>query len=211
MPSLRPFRFVLLALAGVLLAGGLLLATPACQTLRQVANLRNVNFAIEAVEEAELAGVDLSSIQGRSDVGVGELGRVGAALAQGRMPLAFTLVLGAQNPAENEVAARLVEMDWTLLLEDRETISGTFNQEVLLPAGETKSVPIEMRLDLLQFFDRGGQDLLDLALAVAGLGGEPKNIKLRARPSIDTPVGPVRYPRPITIDVGELGSGKGGL
>lgn len=192
------------ALAGVL-ALGVLVALPACQTLRQVANLRNVDFAIDDVENAELAGIQLDRIRNPNDVNLAELGQLGTALARGELPMRFTLMLGANNPAENQVDARLVEMDWTLLLEGRETISGTFNRNVLLPSGQVTTVPIEMRLDLLDFFERGGQDLLELALSVAGIGGEPKNVSLRARPTIDTPLGPIRYPRPITIDVGEVG------
>ena len=190
--------------AGLLFASTLL-ALPACQTLRQVANLRNVDFAIDDVDNAELAGIPLDQIQGPNDVRFSDLGRLGTALARGEMPMRFTLMLGANNPAENEMDARLVRMDWTLLLENRETISGTFNKNVVLPAGQVTTVPIEMRLDLLDFFERGGQDLLELALSVAGVGGEPKNVSLRARPSINTPIGPIQYPQPITIQVGELG------
>jgi hypothetical protein len=202
---LRLRRRAAVALAGVLVLGPLLLALPACRALRQMANLRNVEFAIDDVERAELAGIDLDDIRQPEDVDVGDFGQLGIALAQGEMPMSFTLVLGANNPAENEADARLVNMDWTLLLEDRETISGTFNDNVLLPAGQTTRVPIDIRLDLLRFFDRGGQDLLELALNVAGVGGEPKNVSLRARPTVETPVGPIEYPQPITIEVGEVG------
>ena len=195
----------------VVLFLGALAALPACQTLRQVANLRNVDFAIEDVNNAVLAGLRLDDIRDPGDVDFGDLGRLGTALARGEMPMRFTLVLGANNPAENGVDARLVEMDWTLLLEDRETISGTFNQNILLPSGQTTRVPIDLRLDLLEFFERGGSDLLELALSVAGVGGEPKNVSLRARPTINTAVGPIQYPRPITIDVGEVGGENGGL
>lgn len=197
-------------LAG-LLAAGALLAAPGCQTLRQVANLRNVDFTIDDVQNADLAGIRLDQFQSPDDVSFVDLGRLGTALAQGEMPLRFTLMLGADNPAENEVDARLVEMDWTLLLEDRETISGTFNRNVVLPSGQHTRVPVEMQLDLLDFFERGGQDLLELALSVAGVGGEPKNISLRAQPTIDTAIGPIKYPRPITINVGEVGGDDGGL
>ena len=195
------------ALAGMLMLSAFA-AWPGCRALRQAANLRQVDFAIDDVERAQLAGVSLDEVRNPNDVRIGDFARLGTALAQGELPMEFTLMLGAENPAENGQTARLMGMDWTLLLEDQETISGTFDKNVRLPAGQTKTVPVEMRLDLLEFFDRGGRDLLELALSVAGVGGEPTGVSLRARPRIDTPVGPIEYPRPITIDVGEVGDGE---
>jgi hypothetical protein len=96
-------------------------------------------------------------------------------------------------------------MDWTLFLEDRETISGTFDQDILLPAGQRTDVPIPIRLDLVDFFGRNLSDLVDLALAVSGQGGQSKDIKLMARPTIDTPIGPIQYPQPITIVARNVG------
>ena len=200
----HPRRWGAAALAGMFLLSAVA-ALPGCRALRQVANLRQVDFAIDDVERAQLAGIRLDDVRDPDDVNFRDLGRLGTALAQGELPMEFTLMLGAENPSANGRTARLVGMDWTLLLEDRETISGTFNENVRLPAGQVTTVPIEMRLDLLDFFDRGGRDLLELALNVAGIGGEPKDVRLRARPRIDTPVGPIEYPRPITIDVGEVG------
>ena len=192
----------LFALGLFLLFGALL---PGCQTLQQVANLRQVDFSIDDVERASLAGVDLGRVRSADDLRASDLLRLTRAVAGGEAPLAFTLVLGADNPAENSADARLVQMDWTLFLDDRETVSGTFDQNVLIPSGERRAVPIPMRLDLVEFFDRGAQDLVELALAVAGEGGE-KNVRLRARPTIDTPLGPIRYPQAITI----LSQGVGG-
>jgi len=207
--SRRLRRRAAVAVASVLVLAPMLLALPACRQLRQVANLRNIDFAIDDVERAELAGVNLSDIRDPDDVGFGDFGQLGVALAQGELPMSFTLVLGAKNPTENEADARLTRMDWTLLLDDRETISGTFDEQVVLPAGQTRSVPIDIRLDLLEFFERGGPDLLQLALNVAGIGGAPQNVSLRAQPTISTPLGPIEYPNPITIDVGEVGSEGG--
>jgi hypothetical protein len=203
--SLRLRRRAAVAAASLLLLAPLALSLSACRQLRQVANLRNVDFAIDDVERAELAGIDLGDIRDPDDVDFGDLGQLGVALAQGELPMNFTLMLGAKNPTENETDARLTRMDWTLLLEDRETVSGTFDERVVLPAGQTTRVPIDIRLDLLEFFERSGPDLLQLAFNIAGVGGAPKDVSLRAQPTISTPLGPIDYPNPITIDVGEVG------
>jgi len=105
----------------------------------------------------------------------------------------------AENPASNPVQARLVKMEWTLFLRDRRTISGVFDENLVMPPGEPTDIPVAIQLDLLEFFDEGAKDLVDLALAVAGWGDVPKDVSLRVTPTIDTPLGPIRYPEPITV------------
>jgi hypothetical protein len=67
-----------------------------------------------------------------------------------------------------------------------------------------------IELDLVDFFDRNLRDLVELALSISGQGGEPKNVSLQATPTIDTPIGEMEYPRPITILSRDVGSEQGG-
>lgn len=184
----------------------LVVSLSGCQTLREVANLRNVSFALDRVGDASLAGIDLRRVSSYQDLTAGDVLRLTQAVTRNELPLAFTLHLNAENPPENDVQARLVEMDWTLLVDDSETVSGLFDDNIVLPPGEARDVPIPIRLDLVEFFDGGAQDLLELALAIAGQNGAPKRIQLRATPTIDTAIGPIRYPQPITIASRDVGS-----
>jgi hypothetical protein len=182
-----------------------------CQTLREIASLRQVDFDIDRVSQANLAGVALDRIQSYSDLRATDLIRITTGIAQKNLPLNFTLHLRAENPATNDVQARLVGMDWTLFIEDRQTVSGVFDRAILLPPGQPTDVPITISLDLYDFFERNAPDLVELALAVTGQGGSPRNIRLDAVPVIDTPLGPIRYPNPITIlsrDVGAAPEGR---
>jgi len=121
-----------------------------------------------------------------------------SAIADGQMPLAFTVHVAAQNPSENDQNARLTELDWRLFLDDKETIAGKFDREVVIPPGEPTDIPISMELDLVDFFDGNLREIVNLALALGG-EGEPTNVKLRARPTIQTAIGPIRYPNEIMI------------
>jgi hypothetical protein len=121
------------------------------------------------------------------------------AVSREELPLEIRLQVLAENPADNTVDARLVRMDWTLLLHDRETLSGVFDGDVLLPPGEPRTFPVDVTLNLLDFFEGGARDLLELALSLSGRGGEPGNVVLEATPVVQTPLGPIRYPQPITI------------
>jgi hypothetical protein len=179
-----------------------------CQTLREVANLRKVQFAIDRVAEPELAGISLNRIDSYRDLGASEVLRLSQAVARGEMPLAFTLQVEAENPSENSVAAQLVRMDWTLLLDDTETIQGQFDESARLEPGTTTTLSIPISLDLVRFFGDNVRDLVDLALAVSG-EGDPKTVTLRATPTVDTAIGPIRYPEPITIVRREVGQTEG--
>ena len=179
-------------------------ALGSCAALQEIANLRNVDFAIENVTNTNLAGVNVQDIRSYEDLGGIEAARLVAALATGEMPLSFTLNVGASNPAENSVNARLVQLDWTLLLDNTETISGIFNDERVIAPGADVLLPISMELDLIRFFGSNAQDLVELAAAVAGQG--TKEVALRARPTVTTPIGPITYPSEITILRQNVGS-----
>lgn len=184
------------------LALGLLLAASAagaCATLQQIAALRNVEFAIEGVGDGRLAGIELTRVRSADDVSAVDAARFAAALADDELPLEFTVDVRAENPAENSTTARMVRFAWTLLLDDRETVGGVIDREVTLPPGEPQIVPVRVSLNLVEFFDGNTQELLNLALRFAGARSESANVKLRATPTIETPLGPMNYPATITI------------
>ncbi|MFC1662197.1 hypothetical protein ACFL3S_12235 [Gemmatimonadota bacterium] len=176
-----------------------------CATLQQLAALRNVDFSLDRISNLRLAGIDLGRIGSYDEIGLADAGRLALAVTQSRLPLDFQLHLLAENPAENDTEARLLSMDWTLLLQDRETLSGVFEDEVLLPPGQPQDIPLTISLNLMDFFEGSARDLVELALSLAGQGGAPKEVALRATPMIDTPLGPIRYPQPITIFSREVG------
>ncbi|NBB73682.1 MAG: hypothetical protein GVY35_08395, partial [Bacteroidetes bacterium] len=80
----------LLLLIGVVSTG--------CQTLREVTNLRKVQFRIDRVADAQLAGVSLDRVQSYEDLRATDILQLTRAAASGDMPLAFTIMVEAQNP-----------------------------------------------------------------------------------------------------------------
>ncbi len=180
-------------------------ALSGCQTLKEIANLRHVDFSLDRLSGLNLAGVSLQNVRSYRDLSAGDLFKLTTAVARRDLPLRFNLHVAALNPETNSVAARLVRMDWTLFLEDRETISGVVDQEQVLNPGQPVDIPVAIDLELLSFFDKNAQDLVDLVLSLSGEGGAPKNVRLQAIPVIDTVIGPIRYPDPIVIVNREVG------
>ena len=183
----------------------LLVVLAGCATLQQVLALREVDFAVDRVAAVTLAGVEVDRVRSFSDLTLSDVAQIAAGVSRRDLPLSFDLHLLAENPAENDVVARMVRMDWTLLLQGRETVAGTFTDEIVMPPGEPTDVRIPMRLNLIDFFEGSAQDLVELALSLTGQGGAPKEVTLEATPTIDTVLGPIRYPQPITIVSREVG------
>jgi hypothetical protein len=183
---------------GMLAALAVVVCLPGCATLQEIAALRSVGFSLAGATGGTLAGVSIDSARTFNELSALDIGRVAAAVARGELPLEANLLVRAANPADN-AQARLVGFDWTLFLDGQETVSGALNQEFVLPPGQPVNVPVRVRVDLLDFFDRQLEQVVNLALAVAGQG-DPQRVRLEATPSIQTPLGPIRYPAPIPIE-----------
>lgn len=177
-----------------------------CATLRQVAALRKVDFSLKGVSDPVLAGVSLKEVASYRDIGFIEAGRLALALASKDLPLTFVLHVRAENPVDNPVSARLVGMDWTLFLQDRETIRSTIDQNIVLLPGVPQDVPIIVGLNLMAFFDGGIGDLVALASSLGGKKGSLTSIRLQVTPTIDTSLGPIKYPHPISVIDRQIGS-----
>jgi hypothetical protein len=176
-----------------------------CQTLRELRSLKDVEFRIDRATNARLAGVNLSQMDSYSDLGGTDVARLASAFSQGELPLSFTLHVEATNPESNTVSARLTQMDWTLLLNDQETVSGVFDREVELAPGTPTDVPVDIKLDLARFFNDNLQGLVGLASSVGG-EGPPTNVQLRVQPTVRTSIGPIQYPEPITVVSRDVGN-----
>ena len=176
-----------------------ILAAAGCATLQQIAALRQVAFSLAGTRNAAVAGVNLSRIRSYRDLSAVDLGRIGLAVARNDLPFEFLLDVRGENPADNTVTATMVRLAWSLFLNDKETISGTLDTTLAFPPGQPAVFPMRMRVNLLQFFDGPAESLVDLAASLAGLSADPTRISLRGVPTIDTPLGRISYPAPITI------------
>jgi hypothetical protein len=182
----------------IVLASLALVAT-GCAAARQIAALRQVQFAIDRAQQVDLAGIRLDHVRSAGDVSGMDAARVAAAVLRRNVPLAFTIVVRGENPADNAVTARMLRFSWTLLLNDRETVSGSVDTAYTFAPGQPTDMLIPVRLDLYQFFNTNAREALDVALGILDRSSRPTDIALTAVPVIDTPIGPINYPNRITI------------
>lgn len=183
---------------GALVAALFLLAT-GCATLRELAALRRVEFRMDGIGGVRVAGIDVGSKRSLSDFGVLDAARLTAAFADGKLPLTMVVDVQAENPADNGSNARFLAMEWTLRLQGNDTVSGRVDREMSLSPGVPATIPVQVDLDLLEFFDEGVGDLIALVGGISGLGGETTDVELMLLPTIETPLGPMTFPEPVRV------------
>ena len=184
---------ILVVLAGLIVLAG-------CATLSGLAALREVAFDLDRVSEVRIAGINVENKRSWSDLSAYDVARLGVAVLAKDVPLEAVVHVRGENPQSNEVDARLTEMEWELFLEDRKTLEGRLDQDYVFPPGTPVDIPIRVRTDLADVFSDGSaNDLFNLALALADQGGEPVEVRLDARPTIETSLGRIRYPSTITL------------
>lgn len=185
----------------------IILVAAGCATLQQYAALRQVAFSLAGVQDGMLAGVPLARIRSYRDLTVLDVGRLTLAVGRKDVPLDVQVNVSASNPADNRSTATMARLAWTLLLDNKETVSGVLDSTVALPTGQVVTIPLKVRVNLVEFFGGSAESLLNLAAGLAGLNADPARITLRATPTINTPLGPITYPNPITIASRTVGGG----
>ena len=93
----------------------------------------------------------------------------------------------------------MVGLGWTLFVEDRQVLAGELASTVTIAPGRSADVPLTVRLNLLDLTSGGARDLFDMALGVAGAGIVQKDLRLELVPTIETSLGPIRYPVPVIV------------
>jgi hypothetical protein len=176
-----------------------------CSTLNALAGLTRAEFKLNNAASFTLAGIDIANKRSISDFSIADGLNLTRAFTTGKFPLTFTLNVAARNPNKptpnsNISDFSLTAFPWKLLIDGRETISGGIGAPVSLPDGGTTTIiPLQVSIDLKQFFaEKGYEDIINLATVLAGAEGVAK-LQLKAQPTVSTPIGALKYPRELTI------------
>lgn len=181
-----------------------------CASIRDITNtlasLQRMQFKLANITGMRLAGVDVARIASPSSLSITDALALTQAFARRTLPASFTLNVDAKNPntgvsGTKSVPLTLNDLQWRLLIDDKQTINGGLGNPVDVPGnGMTTTLPLVMNIDLYSFFaDKGYDGLVNLALALGGQRGSAARVKLDAMPTVGTPLGPITYPNRISI------------
>jgi hypothetical protein len=176
-----------------------ILLLPGCAAVNELAALRSVTFEFAGVSDVRFVGIPIGPGADYSRLGMADVARLAAAALAKQAPIELVAHVSATNPAENKVVARMVGMDWKLFVEDHQALTGHLADPVEFRPGRTADVPLTVGFDLVQLGSGGASDLYDLAIAIAGQGMIKKDLRLELMPTIETSIGPIRYPTPIVV------------
>lgn len=168
-----------------------------CAALTQLAPLYPVEFAFDRVSNVRIAGMVPSSAY--SSLSPEDLTRIASAVARRDVPIDLVVHIRATSPTKNTVNARMPQMEWTFFVEDQEVVHGTLAQSFLFEPGKPADIPLPISFDAYDVFGGRSRDLYELGLAIAGVPGHEKEIRVDIRPTIETGIGPILYATPITL------------
>ena len=174
---------------------------------KQVINLQKCEFKLDNVVNFKVAGIDISKISNIKDISLLDAAKLVQTFNSKKVPVSFTLNVAAHNPNDGtsgttKSLVTLQKLDWSLLVDGIQTITGAVNQPIDIPSSSEQKtiIPLDMGLDLYEFFgNKGYESLINVALAVGGVGGSASKLTLNAKPTISTPFGPIEYPNEIQI------------
>lgn len=166
----------------------------------QMAMLAKCQFRLGTLTNTRLAGVNIQNVDSYKQLGVMDVAKVTAAYATGSLPLTFTLNVDIKNP--NTKPAGMTKMDWILLIDDVERLSGITEQRVNIPAnGGTATLPMNLSIDLLKIIEsRNIESLANFGMNLAGVGNKPTRVALKVKPTINVGTTPVTYPNYIMVN-----------
>ncbi|SFE84011.1 NDR1/HIN1-like protein [Thermoflexibacter ruber] len=182
-----------------ILACGLLVILPACQTLQMMQNFAKCEFRLAQLSNINALGIDMTGKRSFSDFSLLDAGKVVQALAGNQFLLNFVANVEVRNP--NAEPAGLNRMDWILMVDNKEVLNGTLNQAVNVPANNgTTIMPLNLSIDLKKIFANQSRDeTLSLAFDLAQQGNNTTRLMLRVRPYINIGGAELAYPGYLNI------------
>ncbi|MCB0721348.1 MAG: hypothetical protein KDC42_03500 [Ignavibacteriae bacterium] len=162
-----------------------------CSTINAISNIQRLQFKLGSINNFSLAGINLTNKNSIGDFSVTDILSLTEGFANNNLPAKFTLNVLARNPntpggSQNTTSA-VTRMDWKLLVDNKQTISGIMDSKIIVPGtGQTATIPINMTLNLMDFFNSlGYEGVVKLALALGGVSGSPARVTLKAIPAME--------------------------
>ncbi|MDB5267957.1 MAG: hypothetical protein JWP58_997 [Hymenobacter sp.] len=182
----RPAR--LLAAAALLSTAGLagLSSCGISEQVQQAKAFKNVDVRLVGIEQATLAGIDVTNVRQASDLSTVQKAALLAGYASRNLPLRLRLNLEFRNP--NDETAALNEFDYIALLDGKEVAKGRTTQRIEVPAnGGVATAPITLESNLRDAVgDQTEESLANFALGLADGDRQPVRLTLRLKPTFIT-------------------------
>ena len=176
---------------------GILVATvlsiQSCDILQQMVTFTKCEFKMNSLTDTRLVGVDIQNKHSFSDLSFMDAANATKTFLSGELPLSFNLNIATKNP--NASTAAMQKMEWIVYIDDIKMTTGIVDQPISIPPGETRNLPITVKLDLKKILNNKTKSaLLNFGFNLADAGNYPTRVRLDIKPTIDVAGIPIEYP-----------------
>jgi len=176
---------------------GILIATvlsiQSCDILQQMITFTKCEFKMNSLTDTRLVGVDIQNKHSFSDLSFMDAANATKTFLSGELPLSFNLNIATKNP--NASTAAMQKMEWIVYIDDIKMTTGIVDQPISIPPGETRNLPITVKLDLKKILNNKTKSaLLNFGFNLADAGNYPTRVRLDIKPTIDVAGIPIEYP-----------------
>ena len=176
---------------------GILVATvlsiQSCDILQQMVTFTKCEFKMNSLTDTRLVGVDIQNKHSFSDLSFMDAANATKTFFSGELPLSFDLNIATKNP--NASTAAMQKMEWIVYIDDIKMTTGIVDQPISIPPGETRNIPITVKLDLKKILNSKTKSaLLNFGFNLADAGDYPTRVRLDIKPTIDVAGIPIAYP-----------------
>ena len=182
-----------------------------CSSIKSItealSTLQRCEFRMSGIREAKLAGVPIGD---KRSIGDFRPFSDGITLLQAYRNNQFDLELVADvevrnpntgNNGTRKTDAVISHIDARLLIDEKQTAVADIVNPLTVPStGESVIVPVRVRIDVLAFYrEKGYDDVLSFLLGIAGAEAKKGRIALDIQPTVETPLGRMKYPQRIRL------------
>ncbi|SMB98989.1 hypothetical protein SAMN00120144_3792 [Hymenobacter roseosalivarius DSM 11622] len=195
-----PSHYRLLFLTAALLFVISLSQCGVSEQVQQAKAFEGAQFRLVSVEQATLAGIDVTRVRGAGDLSTVDRARLAVAYATGNLPLRMRVNLEVRNP--NDETAALNAFDYIALIDGKQVATGRTTERIeVAPKGVTLA-PINLESNLRESMgEQSGEALANLALGLADRDRQPLRLTLRLKPTFVTSSGrTISPPGYVTVD-----------
>lgn len=179
-----------------------MLTFTSCDVLEQMHEYERFiqcDFNLVNIQVLEIGGIDISSVGGKSDLGIIDMVAITNKIFSGEFPARISVNLKAKN---NDIKkASIAGMDWRILMKEEEMLSGLVDRVVVVDPKASTDFPVIMEVDLIKLLKSESLPQI-MAFAFGDNQYEELDklgVEIKIRPYYQTNSGIKKYPGYLTI------------
>jgi len=178
----------------------LLFGSVACKQASDLKAFTEANYKLQGIKDLRLNGIDVTDKRTPFDFRTAEGDSLLNAFTTNKLKATTTLYLNVQMQ-EPEVTRtmEITDLEWQLLVDGKETLTGNVMQPLTLQNGENE-LPLRTTVTLAEVEGMQNYEGFSMLTTLIAQGKNASNrLTLRIKPTIKTPVGNITVPDYINV------------